>query len=1117
MTPLGSRYGIIILLVSLSLLASCAVADPGIPGRDQIPGQVGDIGLELQPAIDPSPEPGEDAAFVPGEVLVWFSTRNGRSAADLNTEIRSAHSAYGSQVIRDYAPLGAPGLQLIGLPRGRSVRDAVAYYKGIASVQYAEPNYYVYPTATTPNDPMYGNQWALKNTGQVYQNRQGLSPGRSQGTAGVDIHAEEAWDITTGSPDVVIAVIDSGVNYNHPDLTANIWTNPGEIPGNGIDDDHNGFIDDVHGWDFVENDNDPSDPLLGHGTHCSGIIAAAGNNGVGITGMMWQAKIMPLRFIDSTNHGSTANAIACILYAGKNGAVIMSNSWGRRGGYSQIERDVFDASPALMVVSAGNDALNCDVNPFYPASYNCAGIVSVASTNSTDDLSDFSCYGVTTIDLAAPGEAILSPYVKSYVWGIDFIDSLGYWNNSYSDHWYLNGTHYNSGSAPYSAKQNEGGNYTDNGFHWMCTEPYVNLAGWKNCSFEFRLRLDTADANDTMTPFFYNWTEGSWWSPGGWYGHTNGAFLLMTVNISRFDGEPNLPIAFRFMSDGAGTDDGAYLDNIRIVGVPESGYAYDYLDGTSMAGPYVAGVAGLMKSVRPSYTVAQTKAILLESVDPIPSLCGKVVTGGRLNASKALIMTTASPPPFNVTSITPKSGFVGSSVSMTIGGANFTSGSNVNLTMGVHSIPATNVRNSGQNRITCKFAIPLTTTTGQYDVVVTNNLGATGTKAKAFTVNPLPKPTISSVAPTSGLVNTTVAFKLSGTNFMPGSMVNFSHGLFGNVTAVLDPITSIKSVSGNVTLPWNASAGKWNIVLVVPDGRNATKTAGFEVKSWKPPKISSIAPTSGYRNVTLAFSLSGTDFEQGAVVNFTNSTYGNVTASLTKVGLKKIIGTVLFPPGAPTGKWDLSVTTPDGGQGPTKPGAFTVNSWKPPVVSSLTPTNGLLNTTVRFTLSGTSFQPGAMVNFTNTAYPGGNLTTEITVVSLTKITGNLTVPYNVPTGKWNVVVTTPDGGQGAPKTNAFTVNPWKPPTVSSINQTRGVHGTTIRYAITGTNFQPGSTVTFTNTSAVGLNFTAGVDTVVPVTITGSVSIPGSSMGKYGLEVLCPDGKTGKKDFAFTVT
>jgi len=253
------------------------------------------------------------------------------------------------------------------------------------------------PQTTTPNDPGYPLLWGLNNTGQT------------GGKPDADIDAPEAWDIQTGNQNTVIGVIDSGVDYTHPDLVENIWTNPGETAGDGIDNDNNGYIDDVRGWDFAYNDNDPMD-VDGHGTHVSGTIAAKGNNSVGVIGVAWKAQIMPLKFLDDSGSGSISNAILALNYATAKGVKLTNNSWAG-GLYSQALYDAIKTAEekgALFIAAAGNSSQNTDIRPTYPASYNLPNIISVASTTHNDGLSSFSNYGRTTVDLGAPGSEIYS-------------------------------------------------------------------------------------------------------------------------------------------------------------------------------------------------------------------------------------------------------------------------------------------------------------------------------------------------------------------------------------------------------------------------------------------------------------------------------------------------------------------------------------------------------------------------------------------------------------------------------------------------------------------------------------------------------------------------------------
>jgi len=280
--------------------------------------------------------------------------------------------------------------------------DVLGWAASNPAIAYVEPDFAIAPTAL-PADPLFGSLWGLHNTG------------RSGGVVDADIDAPAAWDVTTGSRGVVVAVIDSGVDHGHHDLAANIWRNPGEIAGDGLDNDGNGFVDDVHGWDFANGDADPMDDN-GHGTHVAGTIGAVGDNGVGVAGVTWQVSIMALKFLSSTGSGSTSGAVAAINYAtrmkrdfGVN-VVVTNNSWGGSG-FSAALRDAIVAGGRhniLFVAASGNQGVNNDTTPHYPSNYGDSAVISVAASDRSNRLASFSNYGSTSVDLAAPGVAISS-------------------------------------------------------------------------------------------------------------------------------------------------------------------------------------------------------------------------------------------------------------------------------------------------------------------------------------------------------------------------------------------------------------------------------------------------------------------------------------------------------------------------------------------------------------------------------------------------------------------------------------------------------------------------------------------------------------------------------------
>ena len=250
----------------------------------------------------------------------------------------------------------------------------------------------------TPNDPSLPDEWGLDQPSDA------------------DIDAKTAWNTTTGSPSVTVAVIDSGIDLDHPDLAANIWTNPGEIAGNGIDDDGDGYVDDVHGWDFVDDDNLPDDQY-GHGTHVAGTVAAAGNNGIGVVGVAYTSTVMPLRILDANGAGYVSDAIRALDFAARHGIRISNNSWGYVGGASQVLSDAIEAAGdagQLVVVASGNQGADIDQVPDYPAAYDLPNILTVAATDQDDQLALFSNVGAIAVDIAAPGDGILSTVPSGY-------------------------------------------------------------------------------------------------------------------------------------------------------------------------------------------------------------------------------------------------------------------------------------------------------------------------------------------------------------------------------------------------------------------------------------------------------------------------------------------------------------------------------------------------------------------------------------------------------------------------------------------------------------------------------------------------------------------------------
>ncbi|OGP73264.1 MAG: hypothetical protein A2W09_08295, partial [Deltaproteobacteria bacterium RBG_16_50_11] len=387
------------VLTILSLFLSTIlifIALPALAGRLDSDFQAAVSGsgpsIEKHLKAEPGNKPDKDSGlkYKEDEILVKFKPDVPEDRKD------KLHKKHGSEKIKDF-----PSLRIhhIKLKKGLSVEDAIKLYKDDSDVEYAELNYLV-TIQNTPNDPLFNYLWNMHNTGQ------------NGGTPGADIKAPEAWDITKGSTDIVVAVIDTGIDYNHEDLAANMWVNLGEIASNGIDDDKNGYIDDIYGIDVVNHDTNPMDDY-GHGTHVAGIIGAAGNNALGVVGVNWNVKIMSCKFLNKYGGGYVDGAITCLQYINslKNRGVNIiatNNSWGG-GGYSQALYDAInDQRDILFIAAAGNSHMDNDFYNMYPATYYLPNVISVAATDANDGKPSFSDYGRRSVQVSAPGVDVVS-------------------------------------------------------------------------------------------------------------------------------------------------------------------------------------------------------------------------------------------------------------------------------------------------------------------------------------------------------------------------------------------------------------------------------------------------------------------------------------------------------------------------------------------------------------------------------------------------------------------------------------------------------------------------------------------------------------------------------------
>jgi thermitase len=539
---------------------------------------------------------GANQQYAPGQVVVGF-----RPNVDPVSRLEALSDVSASAL----KPVGSPNVKLVKVEG--SVPAAIAQLKSNPAVAYAEPNW-IYHAQATPNDPRYSELWGLAK-----------------------INAPLAWNISTGSSAVTVGVVDTGIAIDHLDLASNV----------------------VAGYDYVQGDTDTRD-YNGHGTHVAGTIGARGNNGVGVTGVNWQVSLMPVRVLDASGSGSNTNVTAGLTYACTHGASIVNASLGGTG-YSTPMRDAIAACPnTLFVVAAGNDGANNDTNPHYPCNYgappdNLPNVICVAATDSTDALAGFSNYGAS-VDLAAPGVDIPSTWpAYDTLYSQGFEDPFS--GVTVTSTFGRSRTHANGG---YSITDSPSGNYAPNAFSYaISSAPVANLSGRKGCRALYNLRLAT-ELNHDFMGVIGSANGWSTYSGSGWSGSSGGNFSSSSTDLSAFDGVASFSVGVYLQADAnAVVDDGGYLDDLRVACLAPNGEDYNTISGTSMATPHVAGVAALVKAAHPSYTVAQVVSAILGNTDAVAGLGGKVATGGRLDACKAVGSCGAAPPPFKPPCVVP--------------------------------------------------------------------------------------------------------------------------------------------------------------------------------------------------------------------------------------------------------------------------------------------------------------------------------------------------------------------------------------------------------------------------------------------------------------------------------
>ncbi|HEX9584073.1 MAG TPA: S8 family serine peptidase [Gammaproteobacteria bacterium] len=553
-------------------------------------------------------------SYVPGEVLVKFKTAY------------SAQHRISAVAVRGHAlvaELNQRGWVQVKIGAGQTMEKALAAYRNDPDVEYVQPNY-IYRAEAVPNDTQYGQLWAFRNIGQTITTGTYVP---NSGTPGADINIEKAWDHITDCSSIVVAVIDSGVNYNQEDLAGNMWNGGPGFP--------------LHGTDFVANDNDPMD-LNGHGTHVAGIIAASGNNSTGTTGVCWEASVMAVRVLDTVGVGTTASALQGVNFAVNQGAKVINMSL-TSSAFDQALSDAIthaQANDVVVVVAAGNQGSNNDSggSPRYPCNFTHSNLICVAALDQNYALASFSNWGATSVDVGAPGTNIRSawPGVRATIADdfntggtLDWTASGGGWAYSMLT---FDGNPVDVLVNPPSFPSGTYSNNADNRVYKA-----FDLSDRNAAILRFSAQV-AVQPGDSLNVNFRS-SGGDPFADGGVQliggsGNTGGV-APFSLDLSACL-TATCSAGFQLLSNASGADQGAGVLIFGIETLQLNNTSYHTINGTSMATPMVAALAAMLRSYNPQYTHADVVNSVRNGGRSVAALDGKTTSGRAIDAMSSL-------------------------------------------------------------------------------------------------------------------------------------------------------------------------------------------------------------------------------------------------------------------------------------------------------------------------------------------------------------------------------------------------------------------------------------------------------------------------------------------------